>query len=134
VNFPAGSPPDPVSATLLPGSQVDVSRLVPYYPSPSIALIGTTQVHLVWNGAMSGDLSDRVYYSMSDDQGEHWSEPVPISSGSAPWAQGFAAIASDANLLHVAWQRQESTSDHDIDYSRHFPVARVLPLAFKSYP
>jgi hypothetical protein len=134
VNFPVDSPPDPVSATLVPGSQVDVSRLVPYYPSPSIALVGTTQVHLIWNGAMSGDLSDRVYYATSDDQGENWSEPVPISPGSVPWAQGFATIASDANLFHVAWQQQESLADHDIYYSRRFPVAWILPFALKTYP
>jgi hypothetical protein len=134
VSFPAASPPDPVSATLVPGSQVDVSRLVPYYPSPSIALIGSTQVHLVWNGAASGDMSDRVYYAMSDDQGDHWSDPVAIARGTPSLGQGLATIASDGRVLHLAWQQSKSAAAYDIHYSRHFPFVRILPLGFKNYP
>lgn len=133
VNFPMGSPPDPISATLVPGSEVDVSQFIPYYPSPSLALRGDTEVHLVWNGAMSGDISDRVYYAISADQGASWSEPIPLSGDDA-WADGFGAIAVDATKVHVAWQQKVSINDHDIYYTRHFPVARFVPLGFKNYP
>lgn len=132
-NFPIDDP-SAVSPIMIPGSLVDVSQLLPKYPSPSIAVTGTGELHVAWNGKMGGDYYDRIYYAMSEDYGASWSDPVAISSNDA-WPDGFATIATDGTLVHVGWQQQEEPLfDQDIYYARDFPVVLMSPLIFKNYP
>jgi len=123
-----------VSATLIPGSRVKVSQLLPTYSSPAVALLGSDQVHVVWNGWKAGDYSDadRIYYAVSEDGGLSWSEPVPVSPRDG-WPDGFPSLAADETFVHVVWQEKVSGMDQDIYYTRRFPVRIPFPLGLKVY-
>jgi len=122
-----------VSATLIPGSRVKVSQLLPTFSSPAVALFGSDQVHVAWNGWKAGGYSDsdRIYYAVSEDGGLSWSEPVPVSPKDI-WPDGFPSLTADAEFVHVVWQEKVSNTDQDIYYTRRFPVRIPLPLALKA--
>ena len=126
--------PGVVSATLIPGSRVKVSQQLPTFASPAVALLGTDQVHVAWNGWRAGDYSDsdRIYYAVSEDGGLSWSEPVPVSPRDS-WPDGFPSLAADEKFVHVVWQEKVSGIDQDIYYTRRFPVRIPFPLAMKAY-
>ncbi|TKJ31105.1 MAG: hypothetical protein CEE40_02290 [Chloroflexi bacterium B3_Chlor] len=119
--------------TVIPGSRVFVSRELPTYASPSVALDGSDNVHVVWNGIRGTDSSDRIYYAMSEDQGASWSQPMAISPPNDEWADGFATIATDGTLIHIAWQQKELADDNDIYYVHSLPIITYYPLALKDY-
>jgi hypothetical protein len=123
-----------VSATLIPGSRVKVSQLLPTFASPAVALFGDDQVHVAWNGWRAGDYadSDRIYYAISEDGGVSWSEPVPVSPKDG-WPDGFPSLAADGTFVHVVWQEKVSSTDQDIYYTRRFPVRAPLPLVLKAF-
>jgi hypothetical protein len=123
-----------VSATLIPGSRVKVSQLLPTFASPAVALFGDDQVHVAWNGWRPGDYadSDRIYYAVSEDGGVSWSEPVPVSPKDI-WPDGFPSLAADEKFVHIVWQEKVSSTDQDIYYTRRFPVKASLPLVLKAF-
>jgi hypothetical protein len=123
-----------VSPTLIPGSRVKVSQQLPTFASPAVALFGTDQVHIAWNGWRAGDYSDsdRIYYAVSDDGGLSWSQPVPVSPKDS-WPDGFPSLAADPEFVHVVWQEKVSGTDQDIYYTRRFPIRFPFPLAMKTY-
>jgi hypothetical protein len=131
VGFPI-SDTDHITPTLVPGSKVLISHELPTYATPSLCLSDLNEVHVVWDGMQAGDVYDRIYYAMSEDQGTSWSTPVAISGNDA-WPDGFPTIASDGDFIHVAWQQQVNSADQDVFYSRRFPVVAVFPLVFKNY-
>jgi hypothetical protein len=132
-SFPV-SDPEVVSATLIPGSRVTVSHQLPKFASPAVALRGSDQVHVAWNGWKAGDYSDsnRIYYAVSEDSGLSWSEPVPVSPKDG-WPDGFPSLAADETFVHVVWQEKVSGTDQDIYYTRRFPVRISFPLGLKVY-
>jgi len=123
-----------VSATLIPGSRVKVSQMLPTFASPAVALFGSEQVHVAWNGWKAGDYSDsdRIYYAVSEDGGLSWSDPVPVSPRDR-WPDGFPALAADGQFVHLVWQEKVSSIDQDVYYTRRFPVRIPLPLALKAF-
>jgi len=121
-----------VSATLIPGSRVTVTGLLPGYASPALAVFGADEVHVAWNGMMGEDDSDRIYYSVSDDRGAEWSDPVPVSPGNNE-PDAFPSLGADAQFVHVVWQERVPPTDQDIYYNRRFPVRLSLPLTLKAY-
>jgi hypothetical protein len=124
---------DSISATLIPGSRVDISQLLPTYASPAIALVGTDQVHLAWNGMRDGDYADRVYYTVSQDGGTTWSTPVPATPrDTAP--DGFPCLAADGEFVYLLYQEQAAGGDdQDIYFTKRFPLSLRLPLFLKGY-
>jgi hypothetical protein len=123
-----------VSATLIPGSRVNVTGLRPGYASPAIALSGDDQVHVAWNGMMGDDYADRIYYAVSEDRGVNWSDPEPASPRdiySRP--DGSPSLAADDRFVYVVWQEMVSATDQDILYTRRFPVRISFPLGLKAY-
>jgi hypothetical protein len=123
-----------VSATLIPGSRVKVSQLLPTFASPAVALFGDDQLHVAWNGWRAGDYanSDRIYYAVSENGGVSWSEPVPVSPKDS-WPDGFPSLAADEKFVHVVWQEKVSNTDQDIYYTKRFPVRAPLPLVLKAF-
>ena len=121
-----------ISPTLIPGSRVDISQLLPTFASPAVTLFGTDQVHVAWNGLMNADYSDRIYYVVSEDGGLTWSEPVPASPRDS-WPDGFASLAVDDEFVYLVWQEKVSGVDQDIYYTRRFPVRITLPLGLQAY-
>jgi hypothetical protein len=121
-----------ISSTVIQGSRVVVSQQLPTWASPSVALDGENNVHVVWNGMKGADIWDRIYYAMSEDQGVSWSPPTAISPDDA-WSDGFPAIATDGTLAHVAWQQKASGTDNDIYYAHSLPIIRYAALALKDY-
>lgn len=132
VSFPVSDTGN-ISPTVIPGSRVDVSQELPTWASPSIVSDGAENLHVVWNGVRGGDIYDRIYHAVSDDQGASWSQPKAISPDDA-WPDGFPFIAGDGNLVHVAWQQKGVGNDNDIYYSHSLPISALLPLALKGYP
>ncbi len=121
-----------ISPTLIPGSRVDISQLLPTYASPVVALVGTENLHVVWNGMQGGDYSDRIYYSVSSDGGASWSKPVPASPRDS-WPDGFASLAADGEFVYLLYQQKVSGADQDIYYTKRFPISTPLPVALKTY-
>jgi len=121
-----------ISATLIPGSRVDISQLLPTYASPAIALMGPDNLHLAWNGRQGGDYSDRIYYSASQDGGTTWSDPVPATLRDS-WPDGFASLAADGQFVYLLYQQKVSGADQDIHYTKRFPIRSPLALALKAY-
>ncbi|MGB3905219.1 MAG: hypothetical protein WBB22_09870, partial [Anaerolineae bacterium] len=121
-----------ISPTSIPGSRVLVHRQLPTFASPSLALSGPDEVHVVWNGVKGTDLWERIYYAMSDDSGASWSQPMAISPDD-DWADGFATIATDGTLVHVAWQQKGLGDDNDIYYSHSLPIFTLFPFVVKDY-
>jgi hypothetical protein len=121
-----------ISPTLIPGSRVDISQLLPTYASPVMALVGTDDLHVVWNGMQEGDYSDRIYYSVSNDGGASWSEPVPATPRDS-WPDGFASLAAAGDFVHLIYQQKVSSADQDIYYTKRFPISAPLSLALKAY-
>lgn len=121
-----------ISPTLIPGSRVDVFHLLPTYASPAIALVGTDDLHVVWNGMKTGDFAERVYYCVSEDGGTTWSEPVPATPRDS-WPDRFASVAADGQFVYLLYQQQGSGADQDIYYTKRFPVRLAFPLALKVY-
>jgi hypothetical protein len=121
-----------ISAVLVPGSRVDISQLLPTYASPDITLVGTDDVHLVWNGMKAGDYSDRIYYSTSEDGGTTWSDPFPATPrDSSP--DGFPSLAADEALVYILYQEKVSGTDQDIYHTSRYPLRRWYALGFKNY-
>jgi len=131
VSFPISSTED-ISPTIIPGSRVLVSQQLPTFASPSIALAGSDEIHVVWNGIRDDDLWDRIYYAVSHDGGGSWSQAMPISPNDA-WPDGFAAVDTDGTLVHVAWQQKELGNDNDIYYAHSLPIVRHFGLGLKEY-
>ena len=121
-----------VSATLIPGTRVKVSGLLPNYASPALAVLGTDEVHVAWNGMIGDDYADRIYYVVSKDGGASWSDPVPVSPRDTE-PHGFPSLAVDGVFVHVVWQEKVSDTDEDILYTRRFPISLSLPLTLKAY-
>ena len=124
---------DSISPTVIQGSRVAISQQLPTLASPSIALDGQNNVHVVWNG-MKGteDVWDRIYYAMSENQGVSWSPPIAISPDDA-WPDWFPSIATDGVLAHVAWQQGVPLGDNDVYYAHSLPINRYFALALKDY-
>ncbi|TKJ29224.1 MAG: hypothetical protein CEE40_09295 [Chloroflexi bacterium B3_Chlor] len=123
---------DTMSPSVLPNSTVRVSRELPTYAGPSVALDDQDRVHVVWNGVTGTDTWDRIYYAVSEDQGASWSQPIAISRDDE-WPDGFPTIATYGTLAHVAWQQKGTGYDHDIYYSHSLPYMKLFPLALKDY-
>jgi hypothetical protein len=121
-----------ISPTLVDVSRVLVSQQLPTYSSPAIACDGPDDLHLVWNGVRGTDLWDRIYYTASHDGGETWSQPIVVSTDDA-WPDGFPAVSTDGNLIHIAWQQKGLDPDNDIYYSHGLPLFCRFALAFKGY-
>jgi len=130
-SFPLSNTED-ISPTIIPGSRVLVHRQLPTYASPSLALRGPDEVHVVWNGVKGADLVERIYYAVSEDHGASWSEPMAISPDDG-WADGFSTIGTYETLVHVAWQQKGLVDDSDIYYSHSLPFFVLYPLALKDY-
>ena len=120
-----------ISATLIPQSRVTITQLLPTYASPSLALVGTDEVHVAWNGMMGEDYADRIYYALSRDGGLTWSRPTAASPRDV-WPDGFPSLVADEEFAHLVWQEKVSPSDQDIYYSRRLPVRLRFPLAGKA--
>jgi hypothetical protein len=124
-----------ISPTLIPGSRISVSGQWPTYASPTIEGDEQGRVHVLWNGMMGTDSSDRIYHALSGDGGAHWSAPRAVSPHDG-WPDGLPTIATDETLVHAAWQQKTIGDDHnddDIYYSHSLPVSSLLPLALKDY-
>jgi hypothetical protein len=122
-----------MSATLIPHSRVRISQFLPTYASPAVALVGSDEVHVAWNGMMGVDYADRIYCIVSPDAGASWSFPVAVSPRDV-WPDGFPSLAADEEYVHVVWQEKVSGQDQDIYYARRFPARTriVFPLASKA--
>lgn len=120
-----------ISPTVIPGSRVDVNQKLPTDASPSIALNGPDEVHVVWNGMTGTDSWDRIYYTLSEDQGASWSQPIGISPDDA-WADVLPTLATYGTLAHVAWQQKELGDDNDVYYVHSAPGVS-FPLVLKDY-
>lgn len=121
-----------VSATLIPGSRVKVTGLLPGFASPALAVFGTDEVYMAWNGRMGEDNSDRIYYAVSEDGGQTWSDPIPLSPENTE-PDGFPSLAADGQAVHLVWQEKVSDTDQDICYTRRFSLRFPCPLAMKAY-
>jgi len=130
-SFPLSNTED-ISPTIIQGSRVLVHREWPTYAGPSLALHGTDEVHVVWNGVKGTDPVERIYYAVSEDHGASWSQPMAISPNDA-WSDGFSTIATHGTLVHVAWQQEGLSSASDIYYAHSLPIITYYSLALKDY-
>ncbi|MBN2378727.1 hypothetical protein JXM67_02860 [candidate division WOR-3 bacterium] len=64
-------------------------------------------IHVVW----WNDDQDSIWYSRSEDNGETWTQEIPIGEGTHP------AIVSEGSTLRVVWTAEGPTHDMDIFYS-----------------
>jgi hypothetical protein len=131
VDFPIADP-DSATPTIIPNSEVGILQIPPYYTHPSIALNGTDEVHIVWNGTMDGYFTDMIHHVLSDDQGTSWSGSVPVSDDGLPDRYPALAVGNNG-IAHAVWQ-QKSVDDADIFYSRGFLFLTYIPLTLKNYP
>jgi hypothetical protein len=131
-NFPVNDP-GAVSATLIPGSRVKVTGLLPGSASPALALFGDDHVHVAWNGRMGEDYADRIYYAVSVDRGVNWSDPEPASPRDIySWPDGLPSLAADDKFVYLVWQEMVSATSQ-IKCTRRFPIRLSLPLGLKEY-
>jgi hypothetical protein len=121
-----------ISPTLIPDSRVHISQLLPTDASPAIALYGSDQVYVAWNGMQTGDFADRIYYSSSQDGGTTWSEPVPATPRDS-WPDGLPGLAADGEFVYLLFLEKVSALDQDIYFTKRFPISAPLPVALKTY-
>jgi hypothetical protein len=121
-----------ISATVIPDSRVTIYQFLPTYANPSVALDGSDEVHVTWNGMMGGDYADRIYWVVSEDAGLTWSDPLAVSPRDV-WPDEFPSLAADEQFVHVVWQEKVSGTDQHIYYARRFPVRIPFPLALKAF-
>ncbi len=75
----------------------------PYYSaSQQIAVEGET-VHVLWSDARYGVTSGDLFYKVSYDNGETWSDDFILAD--TPDSEISGAIAVDENNIHVIWVR-----------------------------
>lgn len=129
--FPVGSAQS-VSPTVIPSSRVTVTSMLFTYAFPAVDVDGADNVHVAWNGKRGTDTWDRIYYAVSSDGGASWWGPVAVSPDDA-WPDGLPTVATDATLVHVAWQERVSAADSDIWHSHSLPLVARFPLALKGY-
>jgi len=111
---------------------VGVSTEAPTYLYPRVAIRGDSEVHVVWHGKRATDITDQIWYAVSENKGNSWSSPIKISR--EPTRQALAPdIALDEKTEHVVWQGKEGAI-YQVMYSRGFPYAIYLPVVTKSYP
>jgi hypothetical protein len=79
---------------------------------PAFAVHGDV-IHLVYGGFWA---HAEIMYAWSDDLGDTWSVPVPVSDGAGDHSQ-LPQIAVDENAIHAAWE--DDRNEHfNIMYSQ----------------
>lgn len=109
---------------------VGVSELAPTYLFPRVAIRGDSEIHLVWHA--KGEITDQIWYAVSEDKGNSWSSPIKISR--EPARQALSPdIALDEKVGHVVWQGKDEEGKYQVMYSRGFPYARYFPVIIQGF-
>lgn len=131
-NFPSNDPSLIIPIKVFTEA-IGVSTEAPTYLYPSMAIRGDSEVHVVWHGKSETEITDQIWYAVSEDKGNSWSSPIRISREAA--RQALAPdIALDEKIGHVVWQGKDESEKYQVMYSRGFPYAVYLPMTTKSYP
>lgn len=130
-NFPYDNPSLITAPVKVFTEAAGVSTEAPTYLYPRVAIRGENEIHVVWHGKAETDITDQIWYAVSEDKGNSWSTPIKISQD--PARQALAPdIALDEKIGHVVWQGKEGEI-YQVMYSRGFPYAIYLPVITKSY-
>jgi hypothetical protein len=97
-------------------SSVDISSSVSRSKHPAIAVGPAGDIHVVWEGWMSG--SWEVVYSGKEPGGD-WTPPVDVSNTSGASNRPAIAVGEDGTL-HVVWH-DEASGAWDILYASRAP-------------
>jgi len=131
-NFPHNDPGSITTPVQVFTEAVGVSTEAPTYLYPRLAIRGDSEIHVVWHGKAETDITDQIWYAVSQDKGSSWSSPIKISREAT--RQGVAPdIALDGEMGHVVWQGKDESDRYQVMYSRGFPYAVYLPMVTKSY-
>jgi len=131
-NFPYDNPSLITAPVKVFTEAVGVSTEAPTYLYPRVAIRGENEIHVVWHGKGETDVTDQVWYAVSEDKGNSWSTPIKISQD--PARQALAPdIALDEKMGHVVWQGKDESDKYQVMYSRGFPYAIYLPMITKSF-
>ena len=81
----------------------------PYMGYPHVAVLSSGRLVLMIQGLLAqppAPPTSAVYITMSDDRGESWSTPIPISSVDESPAFDARLIADDRDILYAFWYQQ----------------------------
>lgn len=111
---------------------IGVSEIAPTYLFPRVAIRGDSELHLVWHGKRATEITDQIWYAVSEDKGNNWSSPIKVSHEAT--RQGVAPdIALRGEIEHVVWQGKDEDGIYQVMYSRGFPHVVSLPIVTKGY-
>lgn len=80
---------------------------------PQIAVAGQ-RVYLSWTQALPQPFAGHVRFSVSDDGGQTFSEPVNVNDDSRPITHRFNAMLADAGGVTLAWiDKRDGTGNPD---------------------
>ena len=83
---------------------VQIDDQLYYGGMPSIAVDAKDRLHVAWHAQAVKNAKFVIYYSRSDDGGQTWSAPKPISNTIKNFDQLYASVAIDtAGNPHVVW-------------------------------
>lgn len=101
---------------------------------PSIAVDGSDNLHVVWDGMATGFISDyQIWYNKYDGA---WAGPVRISTTAEMefYEQLQAAIAIDSNgYLHVVWSGETAAPVFNKIYYNKYDGAWAGPVRISTY-
>lgn len=80
---------------------------------PQIAVVGQ-RVYLSWTQALPQPFAGHVRFSVSEDGGQTFSEPVTVNDDSRPITHRFNAMLADAGGVTLAWiDKRDGTGNPD---------------------
>lgn len=91
-----------------------IAEDVDYGPGrPSYKVDPESNVHVVWCESGGGGRSGGIYYSVSEDEGSTWADPVRLNEGSNTVIWPWMAVG-DAGRVAVVWlEASRELPDHD---------------------
>ena len=96
------------------GNSIQLSHDTPIILYPDIAVNGSN-VYVVWEDWRNGR---EVYYKVSHDNGQTWSDDIPLTSNDGYYSQ-HPTIAVNGSNIHVVWEDERNGDNYfELFYKR----------------
>src|SRR5207245_3011806 len=107
---------------------------------PGIAMTSDSagQLYVLWNSGTVDGGPERIYFSTSTDQGNHWSAKADVSLAPSGVDHAFPSVAAGAaGDIRIAWMDQRNQPHWNIYYRSSrtaAPVGRPKPCSRPTWP